>query len=241
MLTLISILLGASNSFATDHSIPPVRFDYSETYDETCARGFGYMDLEEAPKKSERLKPEWVEELKKRLPEFEQAWNQQGPSFLQILHGRFRTGFRDPIYVAYLSACESTPSMGFPLILNVSRFLKSFRAKKKPRDLKYFPVNLLHELLHVWLRANLPASTPLLKKFASENRTTRNHIHLIALQREIFAKLHRSDLLAFIERDYVRMGGSHKKAWDLVESEGIEKILDEVPIHVNDSGKGLVN
>lgn len=211
---------------AEELRVPDLAFAYGRIYDESCADGFGLAKPDLA---SARLNPTWATEIKERLPDFQSMWKRDGAPLAQELVRFFGKGFARKELVVTLSACRATPSMGTPLILNVTHFLKTYMVARPTQGSAEFAVLLFHELLHVWLTEHLPATTPLLTKYAAESLPTRNHLHLVAIQRYLMRKLKRQDMLDFMKSDYVKMGGGHKRAWDIVEQEEDNFIRELLP------------
>ncbi|MFZ4405338.1 MAG: hypothetical protein ACOYOK_14660, partial [Pseudobdellovibrionaceae bacterium] len=86
---------------------------------------------------------------------------------------------------------------------------------------------VFHELLHTWVGEHLIRPSPLFHKYENEARLTRNHLHLMAVQKLIYQKLNRDDLIQMIQNQYNRHA-EYKRAWDIVNAEGIQVFIDEL-------------
>jgi hypothetical protein len=60
-----------------------------------------------------------------------------------------------------------------------------------------------------------------------EGNVVINHLHVLALQKFTYKKLSRlNELEPNIERD--RSDKNYRRAWDIVESEGVQSFIDEL-------------
>jgi len=95
--------------------------------------------------------------------------------------------------------------------------LKSFT--QTPAPMRYKVDTLFHELLHEFLAENPVTDSILLKQHASEPERTRNHLHLLALQKAVFLKLNETDALKdVIAIDSQLPGGYYKRAWEIINA-----------------------
>jgi hypothetical protein len=79
------------------------------------------------------------------------------------------------------------------------------------------------------LTANLTAQTPLLTRYESESASVLAHLHLMAIQKHVYLKLGRADLLAWIGKLYPLIGGDEGRAWEIVNTlEGHEAFIEEL-------------
>ena len=67
------------------------------------------------------------------------------------------------------------------------------------------------------------------KKYLSEAAVTRNHLHVMALERVTFAKIGLASELQFMDRDYrINSSPEYKRAWEIVvDIEGERAFLKE--------------
>lgn len=206
---------------------PKLFFSWTNPYDKMCARGFDYSKVDENAD-SDKLKMSWSTELKNRVSEFQERWDKDSQILFKVLLNEFKKDFTRVEYSASLSACAVAPSMPNPLVLNVSRYLKTFWAPKEPKDMKYFVDVPFHELLHLWLSENLPKETPIITKHKNEKDGVISHIHLFAMQSLIYEKAGMEDNWKEVRAFILRHGGVHQRALELMEKEGRDKVLKEL-------------
>lgn len=224
MKTLIYIsLLIPLNVFAT----PKLFFTWTHAYDKMCARGFEYSNIDQEAD-SEKLKVSWSTELKNRVSEFQKKWDEDSPALFKVLSSEFKKDFSRLEYTASLSACAPAPSMPVPLVLNVSRYLKSFWAPKEPKDLNLFVDIPFHELLHLWLFEHLPQDTPIKLKYKNEKAGVVSHIHLFAMESLIYEKANKVEVWKHVRDFHMHKGGAHKRAMEILDKEGRNAILKEL-------------
>jgi len=198
------------------NSYPTLFFKYSHLYDGICSA-------------NDPITEEWAREAQEKELEFSNIWTAEAPQLFQQLFLDFNKGFLRKELTATLSVCAKAPSFSDPLVLNVTRFLKSYMKDKPVRPNYVFVDLVFHELLHTWLVENLKQPTPLSVKYKNEPRSLVAHLHLIALQIHIYTKLKRSDLLQWIEDYYPNMQGVYPHAWEIVtKTEGHQAFIDEV-------------
>lgn len=222
-LIFISLLIPLS-AVAT----PKLYFTWANAYDRMCARGFDFSKVDQKSD-DEKLKESWSIELKSRVSEFQKRWDEDSAELFKVLISEFKKDFSRIEYTASLSACAPAPSMPDPLVLNVSRYLKSFSTQKEePKDMKLFVDVPFHELLHLWLFEHLAKGTPLQVKYKNEKPGVVSHIHLFAMESLIYEKTHRGELWKEVQAFHLRMGGIHKRAMEILEKESRDVILKEL-------------
>ena len=64
-----------------------------------------------------------------------------------------------------------------------------------PVPLRYKVHTLFHELLHVFLSRHRVSDSALLAQHAPESQCTRNHLHLLALQKAVLLKIQEPGVL----------------------------------------------
>lgn len=93
--------------------------------------------------------------------------------------------------------------------------LKSFTSP--PVSMRYKVDTLFHELLHVLLANHPIEKSALLTKHVSESECTRNHLHLLALQKAVLLRLQEPEALQEVVTVNGQLpGGCYKRAWALV-------------------------
>lgn len=203
-------------SFASELGYPKLFFSYSFLYDDICAGNNPVDD-------------QWAAEASAREGEFAALWEAQAPVLMGALISEFGRGFTRKEMSVTLSVCPAAASLSNPLVLNVSRFMKSYMQQYPVRPDFAFVDLLFHELLHTWVVEGWPESSALLAKYKDESRSVRNHLHLMAVQKLIYLKLGRQDLLQWIGSNYSRMPGGYGRAWDIVNRiEGHEAFVAEL-------------
>jgi hypothetical protein len=196
---------------------PQLFFRYSWLFDSECAEW-----------SKREVKPEWAQEARELTPHFTEVWNSEASGLFGAVFAEFRKGFSRTEYTATLSVCSSA-SFSDPLVLNVTRFLKSFQGERPVRPDYVFADLVFHELLHTWMMENLDwRNSLLLMKYKDELQVIKNHLHLMAMQRFIYQKLGRTDLSGWLAESYPRMG-PYARAWEIVDKiEGHEPFISEI-------------
>jgi hypothetical protein len=212
---LFSLLFSASLQ-AQELAVPTLFFNYSALYDSVCGE-------------HRKVDPEWVTEFFEKKPALVAKWDADSALLFGKIFEKFGKGFLRKELTATVSVCEGAPSMSEPLILNVTRFLKSFMNDRPVQTEMAFVDLVFHELLHTWIVENVPLPTPLMKKYSEELPSVRAHLHLMALQVFVYTKLNRQDMLDWIAKKYPAMQGVYARAWSIVQDEGWEKFIDEIP------------
>jgi hypothetical protein len=212
---------------ADAHAEPKVFFGSGFPFDLICARGFDYEQIVHSADPN-KYRKEWGIELKARVPEFQSAWDSVGPKLLTALESRFHRGFSRREYTATLSACAPSPSMPAPLLLNVTRYLRSYTAPKAPKSLELFPDLPFHELLHIWLDENYPRQKKLERKYKDETPGVTSHMYLFAVEGAVYEELKMLDLWSEVRGRFIRIGGPHKRALEILDLEGQAVILKDL-------------
>lgn len=208
----IGLLLSAVSAAA----VPPVHLSYADGFDTVCAQQTHYA-----------INPAWVAELRDRLPELRREWQTQGQRLLRTTEQIVGKKFTERAFQVSLSVC-SFPSMAEPLLINARFSLKSFVAAALPTDVTVGII--FHELLHHYLRGRIPERSQLLAERAGEDDTVRSHLHLLALQKAVYLRLHlRETLERVMAKDRALPNKSYGRAWDIVEDGQRESaLIDEL-------------
>jgi len=186
-------------------SSPKADLSYDEVADRRCT------SAQDTP-----ISPEWVSELRSRLPEMRRLWETVGPEMSRAVAALTKKPFAptDPIR---LTLCDM-PSNSFqgPTV-NMRYALRSFT--EAPVPLRYKVDTAFHEELHPFVDANTPAKSELLVAHASEPQCVRNHLHLLALQKAVLLRLNDPASLAqVVAIDGQLPSGCYKRAWTLVDA-----------------------
>jgi hypothetical protein len=229
-LFLIICFLGIACSWASECTIrqlphyPKVEFNYGWCSYVMDFLGSWFFD---APV-TEDLK----HQLTNQLPQLTSAWGKDAPILFKELFSTFQKGIKAENRNALinLSHGSSYGSHRF-LIFGLRWFLdpEPWRFAISKEDA--FSALVFHELLHVWVDENLHKDrSELLQKYRDEDSLVLDHLHLMAIQKMIYLKINRPDLLDFIDESYrTNQGPLYKKAWEIVNNiEGYESVLADI-------------
>jgi hypothetical protein len=185
---------------------PAVSVRYSAAPDRACAFLRG-----------ESVQPEWQHELEHREGEFTTAWKAIGPAMIQATEEITGKPFPGEPITVRLLLCSLPSQSIFGVTINMRYALRRFTPTPVP--MRYKVDTLFHELLHRFLDAYPIEDSPLLRAHASESRCTRNHLHLLALQKAVMLKLHREPALHdVITIDSQLPGDCYRRAWQIVNA-----------------------
>lgn len=208
------ILFMALPAFAESPTTPKLFFSYSWLFDSMCGN---------TPER--QIEDAWAEEARAKVPEFQKLWDDAEPVLFGKVYELFGSGFSRKEMTATLTVCR-VPSFSDPLTLNITRYLKSFMGEKPVASNEEFTNLVFHELLHTWIVEHTDWPTPMIRKYMNELPATRNHLHLMALQKLVYQKLNRQDLVDLNASIYAR-NPPYKRAWEIVELEGVEAFTSE--------------
>jgi hypothetical protein len=205
VLFIATCFLALSLFAQTAASVPSISFSYAATFDGACAQQTKY-----------KIDPAWVGELKSRLTEFTSEWAKDGPALLSTSEAIVGKPFQDKQVWVSLSVC-SLPSVADPMLINMRFSLRSFTPTPLRDDVTIGII--FHELLHRYLIGKIPTDSLLLMKYEDEDDTVKSHLHLLALQQNVYLKLGRGDTLRrIIAKDRELPNKSYGRAWDILES-----------------------
>lgn len=209
----LTLFFTLNTVLASELRIPDLYFSYSRLYDSVVC--------EQTPPR-----PVWIAELKEKMPHLDEVWTKRGPELFKVLFDQTGAGFSRKEMDATFSLCPGKASYSSPLVFNATRFLNSFMNRSFTDD--EFSDLVFHELTHLWLVENLKNSD-LRFKYKDEAPVVRNHLHLMAIQKFVYIKLGRPDLIAMLDRKYKSFGGAYVRAWEIVQLEGFEAFIKELP------------
>lgn len=208
------LLLGLLIVFASEAMAgqPSVSVVYSPLVDSACSLVRGGA-----------IKEEWKEELAARKGEFESLWANVGPQLIEATESITGKSFPTEPVTARLTLCN-LPSQSFiGISVNMRYSLKSFVSPPVP--MRYKVDTLFHELLHVFLSSHPVPSSRLLAEHAAESACTRNHLHLLALQKAVLLRLQELETLQqVISLDGQLPSTCYKRAWALVNETDAEYV-----------------
>ena len=206
---------------------PKLFFTDARPYDHICVRGFDYANVSKKVDGS-AFNEKWLTEIRQRMFEFQNSWDSVAPQLFKVFIQEFKHDFKRKEYSVALSVCPDSPSMPKPLILNVSRYLRSYMSPKKPKEMRQFTDVVFHELIHLWLNENFNYETTIKTKYKSEGDSVVNHIHLFAIESLVLEKAGLSDVWDNAKSFFAKKGGPHLTALKIMEKEGRAKVLKEL-------------
>lgn len=204
-----------TSAFASEPHLPNLYFSYSWLYDSTVC--------EQTP-----VKQEWVNELNQKIGHLDEVWTIRGPVLFKVLFDYTGLGFSRNEMDATFSVCPKKPSYSSPIVFNMTRFLDSYMSPNPSFGDDEFADLVFHELTHTWLVENLKGSE-LRLKYKNEANSVKSHLHLMAIQNFVYVKLGRPDLVEMIDNSYKKIGGAYARSWEIVQAEGYEAFIKELP------------
>jgi len=220
---IVATLTLSKSAFA----FPQLYFSDAQPYDALCVNGFDYSNIDKQAKSS-KINDEWLKEVRSRIGEFQNQWDSVAPQLFNILVSKFKHEFKRKEYSVALSICPDSPSMPKPLVLNISRYLKSYMSPKQPKEMVQFIDVVFHELLHLWLFENFNQESIIKKKYKNHGESVINHIHLFAIESFVLEKAGFSEVWKNTKEFINKKGGPHLKALTIMEKEGRDKVLQEI-------------
>ena len=212
---LLILFLLIFSKIAIAENIPTAELKYASLFDPVCANKNNY-----------KIDPKVVEELNKKLPEWQISWNQDGRLLLKTAVSIIGKPFPQNHYTVPLSLCNF-PSMSEPLMVNVRYSLGNYTKNKVNMGVTMSTIE--HEILHTYIDSFFLKNTSLLKKYQNESFTVLNHLHLFALQKAICLILGQDKILkAVIAKDNSLPNGEYKRAWEIVNTEGYTPFINEL-------------
>lgn len=166
----------------------------------------------------ELITSEFELEARKKEKYFQDLWQREGQGLVDLLRDDFDKDFVDKAVYANLTLCNlRSQAFKNPVIINIKKHIKhSLNKGDAPKDIF---VNLVfHELTHLWLLQNYSGMTPTMEKYQHLGDTVVYHLHLMALQKYIYAKGNRLKLVKHLDYIYNIFGGDYLVAWQLVNS-----------------------
>jgi hypothetical protein len=173
------------------------------------------------------------EEIERRLPEFRAIWANDGPLLLKTAEEVAGQPFRYREAIAVLQVCEDTGlGTSYPLMINPKWFLDAYEGKYRQHPLwrETFAELVFHEVLHRYIRDALGPgqgepfrSSKLMQKYANEPLMTRTHLHLFAIERAVYRKLGRYEVVG-MTREYTK-NPAYVRAQHIVDDLGVDAVL----------------
>ena len=170
-------------------------------------------------------------QLTKQLPLFTKVWQQNAPLLFNEIFSVFKRGFKQNkrTAIVYLSHNASYGSKRF-LVLGLRYYLDSESWNLAATRQDVFVDLVFHELLHVWVDENIGDKSQLLAKYRNEHQDVREHLHLMALQKMVYLKINRPDMLAMIDHSYRTLASpEYRRAWEILNDiEGYEIVINDI-------------
>ena len=230
-LMIASILLVAIADRASANS-PSISLDWVGVYE---------MSLCRAPKNEAQFAAA-KREAEQRLPEFQRAWAQYGPRWLDQTAKLVGHPFKFQEELGTLIVCQGHPwGTSYPLTINLEWFLSAYDGKYRsdPRWEELFAERVYHEVLHRYIRDLLGPGkgepfreTPLMLRYAKEPLLTRTHLHVMAIERLLFQKLGKADLPPILRADH-QHAPAYARAYEIVDEVGADAVLADLRQQAN--------
>jgi hypothetical protein len=195
--------------------IPEIEFIYSFIYD----GAFMTVKYKKWPEYSKAEIKKFKKDMNKYLKDLEKMWKKEGRQILQKIQTVSGFSWKEKKIKVYIVS-EIPHSFSDPLTLN-------FKYRK---DMKISRDVLTHELLHQIQIQNEKKINKyydqIYKNYKKELRVTKSHIFVHAAHKKIYLELSGEDRLKIDIKKCQKWPG-YKRAWEIVEEEGYENILNE--------------
>jgi hypothetical protein len=169
------------------------------------------------------IKPEWVDEALRAQPIIIQTWQATGPKWILEAEKIFQWKYPLPMSEVTFFLCKDLPSTSSPTLIRLFEFLAG-PTNNEPYGLEFLIDELFHEFLHKYLNARLASAThwpsPLYAKYQNESKDTLDHLHLYALQMQIYKKFGNTAHLKAAKLTAQGNGPKYIRALEIVETEG---------------------
>jgi hypothetical protein len=167
------------------------------------------------------IEDEWKAELVARRSEFEAIWEDLSPRLLAATEAITGEPLLANDVTANLTLCDLPSQSIAGISVNMRFALRSFTPTPVPT--RYKVDTLFHELLHDYIARHPIRRSALLAEHAREPKCTRNHLHLLALQKAVLLSVGQSEALrTVIATDSQLPSGCYRRAWALVNATDTE-------------------
>lgn len=167
--------------------------------------------------------PSEVAETAQRTQEFQRRWNAEGPAYVKAALSAVGAPFPYRQMQATLTVCVG--DMSSPLLISTKAHLST---ATRPAPEWYFAFVVFHEIMHHYAREVYETSA-LRKKYASEAVVTLNHLHVVAMEILALKKAGTPAQLEYLADRYRKTPSvGHRRAWEIVNSEGEEAFIQEM-------------
>lgn len=217
VLLVISIALCGFQTVAAADNISKIFIDYGSDIDlQACPSGIADVVTTEAKSEIKRLQSLWAIYERDLLGT---TVSIVGKPFLR--HEETVSGV----------VCPSLKGEAKPILVPIWPYLNS-TTRVHPFDERLFVGLTHHELLHHYVDSILGSefpNTPMLQKYANEPPLVRRHLHVDAVQKSVFLQLGRPlEINAIIANDSASFGPEYKRAWEIVNHDGVDAFIKEL-------------
>lgn len=174
--------------------------------------------------------------FEQKFPALVAAWECRAPALFNELFAVVPVGFSQKKRTAIMCLCAPYGGYGSKhfLFLLVRSFieqeLQTPWASSISREDAFVDL-VFHELLHVWVDEHINGKSALLLKYVDEASEVREHIHLMAIQKMVYLKLNRLDMIEYLDNSYrnVTSTADYSRAWQIVNDiEGYVTVIDDL-------------
>ena len=213
VLLILGCWAGVAGAAAQD--VPGVLYRYGSGVDVRCQAGFGGQTVIQTE----------VTALRAKMPAFQAAWDAQGPALLAEAQNLLGKKFRERGVVASFVFCRPIGSLAVPLTVDANLAIGS---ESQPGHI--ITDIVFHELLHSFLFDHYRSitQTGLALEYEDELPRVRAHLHLFAIEAQVYRALGRDDVLAEVIAFTSSLSGANARAWDIVGREGAAAFIAEL-------------
>ena len=204
--------------------VPSLKIEYSYALDIFCPEKVDPENLTQSQLKLIPKIPVYRIELLSKINWFQTQWNQQGTPLLSQTVALIGKSFPMKDIQAAVFLCPRFPFMGTPLAFNVISYLDS-AAKDieglggKPIPVFFFVSTAFHEILHKYINSILEKNPSVILSNMKDTELYMAHLHLFALQKNVFESLGLAYLLPQIQQIEALHGPDYVRAWQAVHSD----------------------
>ncbi|MCP4915041.1 MAG: hypothetical protein GY909_18125 [Oligoflexia bacterium] len=206
------IILLSFNKFSLAFQVPKIEFEYSQIFDFVCSQNSKI-----------KLNQNHIEKAMMSDSRFQKIWDKEGKTLLKTLFEIVGIGHPRKELTAYTTVCNYVP-MGSPFLINAIPFLND------GRDSEIGLIQItFHEFIHKYQKKvwNIQKSKALFK-FRNETFNVQAHLHLMALEKAVYEKLGRNDLVRKAEISYLNIiKGDYKRSWEIIKKEGRKLFISD--------------
>lgn len=168
-------------------------------------------------------------ELEKELPPLQAVWDQTGPNLLRKSAEILNTTFAYTHDKTGVFLCPHLSDWSKPRLIPVWRYMPSIPATDRGTDGEFVNAVLhahLHMLVHRLMGWNF--YTPILEKYKFEEFQTKNHIHLYAVEKEVYRQLGMTKEWKEIEEPIRKESRQYTNALDIADKYPVAELIGEI-------------